>query len=262
MTLETSGLHVALGGRMVLRGIDITARPGEVTAIVGPNGSGKTTLMRALTGDLPSDAGEITLCGQSLSRWSGQALAEQRAVLPQAVQVAFAFSLREIVEMGRDAGAAALRPGVVEDALRAVDLERHRDTPLHRMSGGEQQRAHLARALAQVAEPVGPQGPRWLFLDEPVASLDIAHQLGVMQTAQRFAAGGGGVVTVMHDLNLTAMFAQHVILMQAGQVLAAGPVAKVLTSATLSEAYGCHLPVSQAPADATPFVLPHPARLA
>jgi iron complex transport system ATP-binding protein len=132
------------------------------------------------------------------------------------------------------------------------------DRPIHALSGGERQRIHLARTLAQARRPCGDQGPMWLFLDEPVSSLDIAHQLLVMRRARRFAAEGGGVVTVMHDLNLTAMTADHVILLSDGRLLAAGPPAEVMTDRLLSQAYHCAIRTNRIPATG-PFLLPQMA---
>ena len=252
--LDARGITVHLGQRQVLHDFGFAARAGRVTAIAGPNGSGKTTLMRVLTGEI-ARPGQVRLNGLDVACCPPARLAGLRAVLPQAVQVAFPFALRDIVRMGHEAGDAALRPGVVEAALAAVDLADKAPVPVTELSGGEQARGHLARALAQVWEPVGPQGPRWLLLDEPVASLDIAHQLQVLRLARAFADAGGGVVAVMHDLNLTAMFADRLVLMSAGRVLAEGSPAEVLQGDTLSAAYGCPLMPNRVPG-AGPWLLP------
>jgi iron complex transport system ATP-binding protein len=116
--------------------------------------------------------------------------------------------------------------------------------------------------LAQVWEPVGLDGPRWLLLDEPVASLDIAHQLQVMEIARRFADAGGGVVAVMHDLNLTAMYAARIALISGGRIAAMGPTAEALTDSTLSQAYGCRMELCRPPPEGSLFLLPHSCRLA
>lgn len=159
---------------------------------------------------------------------------------------------------GRPGGPAAA--GAARQALAAVGLAGFERRIVADLSGGEQQRVHLARALAQV-EGGGANGggePRWLLLDEPVASLDFAHQLQVMRLARAFADRGGGVIAVMHALNLTAMFADRVLLMAAGAVLAEGSPAAVMTDRRLSEAYGCPLRVGIAP-PIGPYVLPQAA---
>lgn len=256
MTLAARDLSVTLGRRAVLHGATLSARPGTLTAIVGPNGSGKTTLMRAMTGELPA-AGRVTLDGRALDRWQPAALARRRAVLPQSVTVAFPFSVVEIVRLGSDVqGAAGEGPAMA--ALAAVGLASHARRPYRHLSGGEQQRVQLARVLAQLGGPVGDEGPNWLLLDEPVSALDIGQQLSVMRLARNFADQGGGVIAVMHDLNLTAMFADRVALVQTGRIAAEGTPAEVLTSARLSRVYGCALRVGEAPASC-PFVLPQSA---
>lgn len=256
MSLRAEGLRVRLGAAEVLHAVDFCADPGEVTAIVGPNGSGKTTLMRALTGELPHD-GRVWLNGLETAALRGWEMAALRAVLPQSTPLAFPFSVVEVVRMGQMSGLSAADPTLAARALSAVDLAGYENRFFQELSGGEQQRAQLARVLVQVWEPLGTNGPRWLLLDEPVASLDIGHQLGVMALVRDYARRGGGVVAVMHDLNLTAIGADKAVMMAQGQVLAAGPVPEVLTDAVLGEAYGCPLRVNAAPADGAVFVLPH-----
>ena len=249
----------ALGGRAVLHDVDFEARPGQITAIVGPNGSGKTTLLRRLTGDL-AGAGAICLEGERLADLPPRLLAQRRAVLPQATAVGFPFTLREVVAMGHQAGASAADPGVVEAALAEVDLLPRIDGFFHDLSGGEQARGHLARVRAQVWAPLRQGRPAWLFVDEPVAALDIGHQLQVMAVLRRFADAGGGVVAVMHDLNLTAMHAEAMVLMEGGRVSAAGKPAEVMTAPLLSRAYRCQLCINTAPAKGV-WLLPQAASL-
>ncbi|ULB12432.1 heme ABC transporter ATP-binding protein (plasmid) [Cereibacter azotoformans] len=256
--LRADDISVSLGRARVLEGVGFTACPGEVTAIVGPNGSGKTTLLRAMTGEL-RHAGRVRLNGHDCAGLKGWEMALLRAVLPQATALAFPFTLAEVVRMGLSAGLHAGRDEVVRAALAAVDLAHAAGRFFQELSGGEQARGHLARALAQVWEPVVDGAPRWLFLDEPVASLDIGHQLQVMDLVSRYAARGGGVVAVMHDLNLTAMFAHRVTLLNKGRVLAEGTPAEVLTDRHLSAAYGAALRVNRIPQPGTVFLLPQVA---
>ncbi|NHB77504.1 heme ABC transporter ATP-binding protein [Rhodobacter calidifons] len=255
--LAASHLTLRIGRRRILDDVDFEARAGAVTAIVGPNGSGKTTLLRALTGEGAAE-GRITLNGIDIAAARPARLAAVRAVLPQATPLAFPFLVAEVVRLGQRAGLSAADPGLAERALSAVGLQGLAARPYQELSGGEQQRVQLARVLAQVWQPVGPEGPHWLFLDEPVASLDIAHQLQVMRLARGYADAGGGVVAVMHDLNLTAMFADRVALLAGGRVLAAGRVSEVLTDTHLSQAYGCALRVGVLPAQG-PYILPQAA---
>lgn len=249
MSLILRNLSVRLGRREVLAGIDLTARAGEVTAVIGPNGSGKTTLMRTITGELPF-AGGLALNGCDVRRTPAPRMAAMRAVLAQATPLSFPFTVAEVVRLGVEAGAAgrsADAGALIAAALARVDLAGQGGRLYQQLSGGEQQRVHLARVLAQAGAPAGPGGPRWLMLDEPVSSLDIGHQLMVMRLARAFAAEGGGVLAVLHDLNLTAAHADRVLLLSQGRVIACGAPAAVLAPARLSAVYGCGLDVLPLP---------------
>ncbi|MCB1397144.1 MAG: heme ABC transporter ATP-binding protein [Rhodobacter sp.] len=258
--LQATGLGITLNRRAILTRVDFHAAAGQMTCIVGPNGSGKTTLLRALTGELRG-TGTVTLDGDDLAAMTPEALAQRRAVLPQAMPLGFPFTVLEVVRLGLT-GRQALAPDAAHLPMRALErvgLRGFAGRFFQELSGGEQQRAHLARVLLQVWQPVHAGQPRWLFLDEPVAALDIGHQLQVMRLARGFAGAGGGVVAVMHDLNLTAMAADSVCLMARGEVVAQGPVSRVFADDRLSAAYGCPVRVSTPPAEGTPYILPHAA---
>ncbi|NDK35601.1 heme ABC transporter ATP-binding protein [Rhodovulum sulfidophilum] len=252
--LEATGITVRLGRREILTGVDFRAQPGQITAIVGPNGSGKTTLLRALTGELSHD-GRIRLNHHDPASLRPWVLAGLRGVLPQATPMAFPFTAAEVVRLGLMGGIEAAEPDLVPKALARVGLAGFEPRPYQELSGGEQQRVQLARVLAQVWHPTAHGQPRWLFLDEPVSALDIGHQLQVMAIVRDFADRGGGIVTVMHDLNLTAMFADSVALMAGGGLMAQGAPADVLCDELLSRAYMCPLRVNALPSDG-PYLLP------
>ena len=258
--LEARNITVRYGQREILHGVDFNARAGALTAIVGPNGSGKTTLLRALTGEVDYD-GEVMLEGHDIATARVWELATIRAVLPQSTPLAFPFTVLEVVRIGQTRGVAAGREGLIRQALARVGLTGFEGRFYQELSGGEQQRVQLARVLAQVWQPVEDDEPRWLFLDEPVSALDIGHQLQVMQIARDYASAGGGVVAVMHDLNLTAMFADSVALIGDGEIISQGAPGLVLRDDLLSRAYRCDVRVNTAPAEGT-FILPHAARMA
>ncbi len=258
--IETKNLAVQLSGKTILKNVNITARPGEVTAIVGPNGSGKTTLIRALSGDLPY-TGQALLDGALFETYKPWQMAERRAVLPQNSALSFPFTVREIVNLGLTGGRSGLTAAeeirLPDQALELVDLSGFGGRYYQELSGGEQQRTQLARVLCQVWKPVLDGQPRFLLLDEPVSSLDIRHQIVVMDIARNFAAKGGGVITILHDLNLTALYADHVVMVHNGEIDASGSVATTLTNDRLLRVYECPLQVGVAPPAGQPFVLPH-----
>jgi iron complex transport system ATP-binding protein len=254
-----TNICVELGRRRILDEVTFNARAGELTAIVGPNGSGKTTLLRALTGE-QAFTGSVTFGGTPLSTLSAVDLAARRAVLPQAANIAFPFTVLELVRLGQVAGLSGdspeerdLRPA---QALARVGLEGYGGRLVQELSGGERQRAQLARVLVQIWDPVFEGRPRFLFLDEPVSALDIGHQLMIMHLARDFAEAGGGVIAIMHDLNLTSMFADQVTLLGEGRVRASGPPEDVLTDHALSTCYGCPLRTNTAPTTGRPWILP------
>ncbi|GLQ54648.1 heme ABC transporter ATP-binding protein [Devosia nitrariae] len=255
--IEATNITVSIGGRPILDAVDFRARHAEITAIVGPNGSGKTTLLKTLCGDYPY-AGKAVLDGHDVRRLPPPKSAALRAVLPQSTTLSFPFTVREVVALGLTAG----RPGVPigqlrrlpEDALARVDLSGFAGRFYNELSGGEQQRVQLARVLCQVWLPVLEGVPRFLFLDEPVSSLDIQHQLLIMDVARQFAEAGGGVVAILHDLNLAAMYADSLLALKTGRVAASGPPASVLTDTLIETVFDCPIRVGVAPQ--TPFVLP------
>lgn len=254
--IKASDISVKLGRKEILHGVDLCAQPGKLTAIVGPNGSGKTTLLRALTGDV-AHSGTLSMNGQDISGLQAWELASLRGVLPQATALAFPFTVIEVVRLGLMAGREADQEELPQKALARVGLAGYEGRFYQELSGGEQQRTQFARVLCQVWEPVLNGAPRWLFLDEPVSALDIAHQIEVMNIARSFAQSGGGVIAVMHDLNLTGLYADQVVMMKGGHIVAHGDVAKVMTQDTLSHAYDCQVRPVFVPGVETAMI--HPA---
>ncbi len=262
--IEARDVSVSIGAKRILQGVDFSARPGEVTAIVGPNGSGKTTFLKALSGELGS-SGTVTINGRDLREMKPWQAASLRAVLPQATSLSFPFTVHEIVRLGVVGGRSGALAGeeerLPERALARVDLEGFAGRFYQELSGGEQQRVQLARVLCQVWAPVLQGEPRWLFLDEPVSSLDIKHQLVIMKIARDFASRGGGVIAILHDLNLTSMFADHVTVMCRGRVADSGRPVDIFTDELIHRVFECRLKVSALPAGNAPFVLPQSATL-
>ena len=257
--IEADNVNVSIGKTQIVHDASFAAEVGQVTAIVGPNGSGKTTLLRALSGDL-AYLGAVKINGRNCRDMIPWRMAERRAVLPQATTLAFPFTVREIVALGLTSGRTGVSgpdlPDLPRIALERVDHAGFAGRHYQQLSGGEQQRVQLARVLCQVWEPVLDGEPRWLFLDEPVSSLDIKHQLIVMDIAADFARRGGGVIAGLHDLNLTALFADRIVVMNRGRVDVCGSPREVFEDGLFSRVFDCSLTVRAIPAAGQPFVLP------
>ncbi|WP_436641851.1 heme ABC transporter ATP-binding protein [Microbaculum sp. FT89] len=238
--LEADAVTVRLAGREVLRGASLRLSPAEFTVIIGPNGAGKTTLLRTLIGDLEPSSGEVRFHGTPIGRWDGRDLARRRAVLSQSQHLAFPFTVHEVVALGLRAGVNARRgtDATISDILRQVDLVGYEARYYQRLSGGEQQRVQLARVLCQLGPPVEPASveqagggdvANWLFLDEPTASLDIRHQFRILDIARDHVGAGGGGLAILHDLNLAADYADRIVVVAGGRIVADGPAREVLT---------------------------------
>ncbi|ESZ48392.1 iron ABC transporter [Mesorhizobium sp. L2C054A000] len=260
--IEARDVSVAMGGKRIVANVDFVARPGEIAAIVGPNGSGKTTFLKALSGDL-AFAGTVAVNGRDLTAMKPVEAATVRAVLPQAATLSFPFTVHEVVRLGLIGGRSGVLPGeddrLPERALARVDLDGFAGRFYQELSGGEQQRVQLARVLCQVWAPVLDGKPRYLYLDEPVSSLDIKHQLIIMNIARDFARRGGGVIAILHDLNLTAMYADRIFVMHRGRLAADGSPQEVLSDDLIEKVFDCRLRVGVLPAANMPFVLPQSA---
>ncbi|HEX2147399.1 MAG TPA: ATP-binding cassette domain-containing protein, partial [Pseudorhizobium sp.] len=200
--------------------------------------------------------GEVSYFGSAAELYPPAELARRRAVLPQAVQLAFPFTALEIVRMGAVAQGALQPAEQARRALTKVGLRGFEARPYPSLSGGEQQRVQFARALAQVPEPVVDDMPRALFLDEPTASLDIGHQISVLEVARDFATAGGIVLAILHDLNLAAEFADHLVVLDHGKVVDEGACLQTVSDQTIGTVYGISGAVGRLPAAHVPFVLP------
>ncbi|HVR92105.1 MAG TPA: ABC transporter ATP-binding protein [Novosphingobium sp.] len=218
---------LVLQGRLASVSADFN--PGEVTAICGPNGAGKSSLLACLAGLLKPDSGTVALDGAALSSLSGVTRAQAIGFLPQSPEVAWDVTVETLVGLGRlpwrDRDTAA-----IASALTAMELGALRHRPISQLSGGERARALMARVLAGQ--------PRWLLADEPLANLDLAHQLALLAQLGAAAKGGAGVVLVLHDLAQAMNHADRVLVLDSGRVVADGPPEQALTAATISAVWG------------------------
>jgi iron complex transport system ATP-binding protein len=252
--LEAEEIRGGYDGHEVLRGLSLQLKHGDFVGIVGPNGSGKSTLIKALTGLLLLQGGEVRLGGRPLRAYAPRDLARVLAVVPQMIAPSFAFTVREVVEMGRYPHLARFAaPGgddhrVVEEAMALTDVTHLQHRPVDQLSGGELQRVTIARALAQQ--------PQVMLLDEPTAHLDLGHQMQVLQLLERLNREQSlTVLCISHDLNLAAEYCHRLLLMSVGRIYAEGSPTEVLTVEHLRAVYGALVHVEANPYSGQPMVL-------
>ncbi|VVT02354.1 ABC transporter [Sphingomonas sp. EC-HK361] len=236
MELTLDDVTLTLSGRTVLSDAHVAFRPGRVTVIVGPNGAGKSSLVRAAAGLLSPATGHIRVGVDDLATLDPRARARLIGYLPQEASVHWNVPAREVVALGRlphrspFAAPAPEDRAAIDHVLALTDTTAFADRPVHTLSGGERARVLFARVLAG--------RPRWLIADEPLASLDPAHQFALLDLARRAADDGAGVVLVLHDLAHAARIADDVLILRDGRVVGFGPVEKVLTPDAVETVFG------------------------
>jgi iron complex transport system ATP-binding protein len=253
--LKIESLGAAYGAKTVLQDISLQVLPGEILAVIGPNGAGKTTLIRAVSGTVPLTKGHVYVDGQELSQLSTAQRARVLAVVPQARQLGGAYTVEQAVMMGRTAHmnwlgreSEADRVAVLQ-ALQHAYLVNFAERQIAKLSGGEQQRVLLARALAQ-ATPV-------LLLDEPTNHLDLQHQTNLLSLVRQLAKEQHlAVMVAMHDLNLVSFFADKVALLVEGRVVCTGTPQEVIQADNISEAYQTPVEIIAHPTTGAPVIFP------
>jgi ABC-type cobalamin/Fe3+-siderophores transport system ATPase subunit len=257
--IEIQGGARSYGRLSILENISFQVSPGEFFVIIGPNGSGKTTLLKALAGIDPLQAGRVSVFERPIDRYSRNELARMLSYVPQNVPVDFPFTVTQTVLMGRYPHLGVLGiegRGDLEIADRVLDVAGVRslaDRKVDQLSGGERQRVFIARALCQE--------PRLLLLDEPTAALDLAHQVRVMDLMESLKRETGmTILMVSHDVNLSVMYADRLLLLKSGKIAALGTPAQVMTYEILESVYGCPLLVDESPLDRLPRITLVPKR--
>jgi iron complex transport system ATP-binding protein len=262
--LEASDITFRVGQKALISGMSVSFAPGQLHLIIGPNGAGKSTLIKVLARLLRPQTGKVEYEGVDVRDTSERDLAKRRAVLSQAVEVAFPLTVREVVMMGRYPHFGG-RPGpadekITDELMDFFDVTEFSERNYQTLSGGERQRVNFARVLGQLwrhdpgSTPVPDFPPartscRYLFLDEPLTFLDIHHQIDFMKKVRVFATAPDVVtVGVVHDLNLAARFADQIVLLNDGRIVATGASAEVLTADRIREVFGVEpifVPVEQ-----------------
>ena len=246
--------------RTILRDLSFGIKRGAFFTIIGPNGAGKTTLLRLLAGIDKPASGTIEILGKPVGDYRRKTLARRMALVPQLSQVDFPFTVREVVQMGRTPhlGLLGLPSAqdrhIVAQAMRFTGIDHPPERHLSQLSGGECQRVFLARAICQA--------PDIILLDEPTAALDLAHQIRIMDLMEQLRKERRmTVVMVSHDINLAALYADTMLILQEGQTVAIGPPAEILTNTSIKAAYGCDVVIDVNPlGEDIPRVTPIPGK--
>lgn len=242
--LAAEGLRLVRGGATILDGVRAAFAPGRVTVVLGPNGAGKSSLLGCIAGVITAQAGAIALDGTPIAALDRRARARRIGYLPQGGDVHWDVDVATLVGLGRFPhrgrwGGSAEDAAAIAAAMAATDVTGLAGRIVNTLSGGERGRALLARVLAGT--------PEWLLADEPLASLDPAHQLDVLDCLRSIARQGAGVIVVLHDLNQAARVADEVLLMRSGRVIAHGTPDAVLTPDRIDETYGVSAFVGHTP---------------
>ncbi|WP_327352525.1 ABC transporter ATP-binding protein [Streptomyces sp. NBC_01304] len=254
MELHAEQLTAGYPGHLAVRDVDLTIAAGQVVAVVGPNGCGKSTLLRAMARLHKPASGRVRVGDADIWQLSQRQAAHRIALLPQSPQAPEAVTVAGLVRYGRHPHQGLFRQWSHEDeqavgeALRATGTEELADRQLDQLSGGQRQRCWLAMVLAQQT-PVA-------LLDEPTSALDLGHAVEVLELVREVAAGGRTVVMVLHDLAAAARYADTIVAMNAGEVVAQGPAREVVNAALVKDLYGVDVDILQAPGDGSPVVVP------
>lgn len=260
--IEANHIGIRKSGRWILRKAGVKVRAGELVALIGANGAGKSTLLKAVAGEVAPEEGTVSINGQLLADWPAAGLAKVRGVLSQSVQLPFSMPVIDLVEMGRYPYQGQEPGGRIQEiarhCLRQVGLSGYEARDICTLSGGEQQRAQLARVLAQVYRDEAAQ-ERFLLLDEPTASQDIAQKQQLLSLLRKLANEAGlGILTILHDLNLAMQYADRVVLLRGGHLLKSGPPEAVLTPEGIAQGFGLKARVVHTPGEAWPHILTCP----
>jgi iron complex transport system ATP-binding protein len=253
--LRAEQVRLGYGDRTVVDGLDLDVVAGTITAVIGPNGCGKSTLLRALGRLLKPTAGQVVLDGKRIDRVPTREVAKVLGLLPQAPSAPEGLTVADLVARGRHPHQAWYRQWSADDedavaqALDWTGIADLAERPVDQLSGGQRQRAWISMALAQ--------GTDLLLLDEPTTFLDLAHQVDVLELVRRLhSEAGRTVVMVLHDLNLAARYADRLVVMRDGHIVAAGKPAEVITEELLAEVFGLAARVIPDPVAGTPLVVP------
>lgn len=257
--IEAKNITVAINNKNLVSNVSMNLQPGKFSVILGKNGAGKSTFLKALTGDLSPTSGSVLIEGKQLNAFSPLDLARKRAVMMQNLHLAFSFTSLEVVLMGRlphtKGFESASDREIAFECLRQAGVEHLANRTFPTLSGGEKQRVQFARMLAQLWNSIENSQPCCLLLDEPLSSLDLAHQHSVMQLAQSLSGKNVAVLMILHDLNLAAQYADEVNVMKDGRTYALGSPNEVFKPDIIEMAFDCPVHIMQHPHHHCPLII-------
>ena len=241
-------MSLEIDGGEIVNDINIEVFPGKILALIGPNGAGKSTILKLLSGDVKPTSGVVKYNDINISNIPFVDRAHIRGVMSQSQTIAFDFSVLEIIEMGwlhsDHDYYTSFYPDVLKQIIEDCELQHLADRKFNTLSGGEQKRVHFARVLLQLWIPEGDIHPRFMLLDEPLANLDIYHELKMLEIIKKRLSKNIGVLLILHDLNTASKFADNIVLMKNGTIVKNGSTIEVLTESILSETYETKIKVN------------------
>lgn len=250
--LQASQVHFCIRQRPIVDEVSLALNPGEILAVLGPNGAGKSTFFKILSGEIKCKHGSIGYNGHSIKDLKSKELAAVRAVMPQHSQVNFPFTAQEVVELGLISTNSKQPAKLIEEVMEATNTIHLKGQVFNHLSGGEKQRVQLARVLVQIWE--NKPFPRYLLLDEPTSSLDIAQQHAVLKILQTLKSRNIGILVILHELNLAAQYADKIALLKDGLIAKIGSVEEVLEEKILEYVFDHPIQLIQNPVTGGMFI--------
>ena len=256
--LKTTGIYYSIGKKLILSDINVEFHPGEFNMILGPNGSGKSSFLKIFSGEINSFEGIVLYNDKKVSDIKKEELAKTRAVMSQQPELNFPLMVDEVVMMGRYPH-FTFNPNkkditICNEVMEKMNLEDFRDRNYLTLSGGEKQRVQYARVLAQIWEKP-TNGCRYLFLDEPLTSLDINYQQEFLQIAREFTRNDTVLIAVMHDINLAIQFADKLFFLKEGELVAQGKPIDILSEALIEKVFNVQTAIINNPVTNSPLVV-------
>ena len=256
--VKAENIHYRIGHKQIIDGISAEFAPGEVNMILGPNGSGKSTFLKIFSGEIRGYQGTVLYNGENIQALQKEKIACRRAVMSQQPDLSFPLMVEEVVMMGRyphfTFNPTKRDEAVCRQVIERMNLQSFLNRNYLTLSGGEKQRVQFARVLAQIWEPP-PAGNRFLFLDEPLNNLDISYQQEFLQAARELVQHNTVLVAILHDINMAVQYADKLLFLKEGRLVAHGRPKDILSEALIREVFGVFAAIISHPLSGDPLVV-------